>query len=63
VGALRLQHELVAVGRRLGDVERADHSIRAAHVLDDHLLAEELGVVIFLPRCLQIGRRQAGASP
>ena len=43
VGADVAEHELVAVGRRLGDARRAGHAAGAADVLDDHLLAEQLG--------------------
>jgi hypothetical protein len=37
------EHELVAVGRRLHYASRAHHSTGAADVLDDHLLAQDLG--------------------
>jgi hypothetical protein len=37
------QHELVAIGRRFGDPSDAGHATRAAYVLDDHLLAQDLG--------------------
>jgi len=37
------QHDLVAIGRCLGDPSDAGHTARAAYVLDDHLLAQDLG--------------------
>jgi len=41
-GAAREQHG-VTVRRRLGDAARAGHAAGAGHVLDHHLLAEDLG--------------------
>jgi len=36
------EHELIAVGRRLGDTRDAGHAAGTADVLDDHLLAQHL---------------------
>ncbi len=35
------EHDLIAVGRRLGDAGGAGHAAGAAHILDHHLLAQE----------------------
>ena len=43
VRALGAHHELIAVRRRLGDAQRAVDAAGAALVLDDHLLAQQLG--------------------
>jgi hypothetical protein len=37
------EHELIAVRSRLRDARRAHHSAGAADILDDHLLAQNLG--------------------
>jgi hypothetical protein len=42
MGAGVADDELVAVGRRLGDAQRAGGPARAGNILDDDLLAEEL---------------------
>ncbi len=43
MGADIAKDKLVAVGRRLGDAVGAGHAAGAADVLDDHLLAQDLG--------------------
>ena len=42
VGAEMADHELVAVGRCLGDAIGAAHGARGDDVLDDHLLTQKL---------------------